>query len=88
MKCSNCQSGNTQTVKMMCLSGSSSSDSSAVGINTQLNVGIAKINTDSMSSLAKMYYPGKKTSNQLRTKRNSQKKGHKSMRIPRIYLDT
>lgn len=58
MNCPSCSSDNTQTIKMMCLNSSSASYSTAVGINSNLGIGVAQINTTSQSSLARIYHPG------------------------------
>jgi hypothetical protein len=58
MNCPSCKSENTQTIKMMCLSGSSSSAATAIGINSSFDLGVAKINSNVKTTLVNMYDPG------------------------------
>ena len=58
--CIACNSKNTQTIKMMCLSGATSGTSTAVGVTTSLDVGAAAISSNSQTHLAALYNPGSK----------------------------
>lgn len=62
MNCQNCSSDNTQTVKMACLSGSTTGSSTAIGINTNLSVGVASIDSKSQTHLVSTLKPGPKPS--------------------------
>lgn len=57
--CPSCKSTNTQTIKMMCLSGTSSGSSTGVGISSDLDIGVGRINTNSQTALAEKFTPGK-----------------------------
>lgn len=58
IKCQKCSGDNVQTVKMACLSGSSTGTSTAFGISTDLNLGMATIDTKSSTHLAAKLQPG------------------------------
>ena len=60
--CPSCKSDNTQTIKMTVMSGTTAGKSTAVGINTNLDVGVASIGTKSQTNLAATLNPGQKPS--------------------------
>lgn len=60
MNCPSCSSDNTQTIKMMCLSGTTTGTSTAVGVSSNLDVGVAAIGSHSQTNLAAQYNPGVK----------------------------
>ena len=64
MNCPACESDNTQTVKMAVMSGTSSGKSTAIGINTSLDIGVAKITTNSQTKLVATLNPGPKPKNE------------------------
>lgn len=59
-KCEKCSGDNIQTIKMACLSGSSTGTSTAVGITSSLSVGVAAIDTKSQTNLVATLRPGPK----------------------------
>lgn len=62
MKCQNCSSDNTQTIKMTCLSGSTTGTSTAIGISSNLSVGVASIDSKTQTHLVSTLKPGPKPS--------------------------
>lgn len=60
--CPTCKSDNTQTVKMTVMSGTTAGKSTAVGINTNLDVGVASVGTRTQTTLAASLNPGQKPS--------------------------
>ena len=64
--CPYCKSGNYQTIKMMCLSQTSSGSSTGIGVSTDLDIGVGTINTNTQSVLAKKYIPGQDPVNESR----------------------
>jgi len=60
IKCQKCSGDNVQTIKMACLSGSTTGTSTAFGISTDLSVGMATIDTKSQSNLVTKLKPGPK----------------------------
>lgn len=61
-KCDKCSGDNIQTIKMACLSGSTTGTSTAVGINSNLSFGVAAIDTKSQTNLVATLRPGPKPS--------------------------
>ena len=57
MYCPKCNSENTQTLKMMCLSGTTTGTSTAVGVTSDLHLGAAVIGSRSQTNLAANYDP-------------------------------
>lgn len=55
--CPSCHSENTQTIKMMCLSGTTSGSSSGIGVTSDLDVGVGTLNSESQTALAEKYTP-------------------------------
>jgi len=60
MKCEKCSGDNIQTIKMACLSGSTTGTSTAIGVSSSLSVGMATIDTKSQSNLVAKLKPGPK----------------------------
>ncbi len=56
--CPVCKSENTQSIKMMCLSGTSTGRSTGVGVSTDLDIGIGRLNSKTQTALAKKHAPG------------------------------
>lgn len=56
--CPSCKSENTQSIKMMCLNGTSSGSSTGVGVSSDLDVGVGRISSNSQTKLAKKFTPG------------------------------
>jgi hypothetical protein len=61
--CPSCKSDNTQTIKMMCLGGSSTSASAGVGVTSNLHVGVGIAGSSSQTKLAAKFNPGIKPDN-------------------------
>lgn len=58
MNCPSCKSNSTQTIKMACLSGTTTGKSTVVGgMISNLDVGVAAINSRYQTQLAAMYSP-------------------------------
>ena len=62
MKCPKCESQSTQTIRMVCMAGSSTGASTAVGVDSEGTVGVAKIGTKSQTQLAASLTPGPRPS--------------------------
>lgn len=58
MICPSCQGENTQTIKMVLLSGSSTSKGNIVGVDSNGDVGVAGISAGSKTNLAASLDPG------------------------------
>jgi hypothetical protein len=58
MNCPICQDDNTQSIKMVILGGSSTNNGKAVGVDLNLDVGIAKLSSTSQTKLAALLDPG------------------------------
>ena len=56
--CPSCNNENIQTIKMMCLSGTTSGSSTAVGVPSGLELGVGIISNNSKTNLASAYIPG------------------------------
>lgn len=61
--CPACKSENTQSIKMMCLNGTTTGAAFAVGANTHLDIGVASINSKAETKLVSQYSPGEKPTN-------------------------
>jgi len=61
-RCEKCAGDHIQTIKMACLSGSTTGTSTAVGISSNLSVGVAAIDTKSQTNLVATLRPGSKPS--------------------------
>ncbi|MHB8056819.1 MAG: double zinc ribbon domain-containing protein [Desulfuromonadaceae bacterium] len=57
--CPSCKSHNVQSIKMMCLNGTSSGRSTGIGVSSNLDVGVGSMNSTSQTALAKQFSPGK-----------------------------
>ena len=55
--CPSCKSENTQSIKMMCLSGTSSGSSTGVGVSSDLDIGVGRLNSNSQTALAERFTP-------------------------------
>lgn len=62
MNCPSCQSETTQTIKMVLLSGSSTSKGKAVGVDIRGDVAVADMSSKSRTNLAASLDPGAKPS--------------------------
>lgn len=60
MKCPSCQSENTQTIKMVYLSGSSTGRATAVGLDNHGDLAVAQLGSKSQTNLAASFNPGRK----------------------------
>lgn len=58
MNCPSCQSETTQAIKMVLLSGSSTSKGKAVGVDIRGDVAVANMSSESMTNLAASLDPG------------------------------
>lgn len=56
--CPSCQSENTQSIKTMCLAGTSTNATTAFGVSSDLDIGVGRINTNSQTALAEKFTPG------------------------------
>ena len=59
--CPSCQSENTQSIKTMCLAGTSSNSTTVFGISSALDIGVGRINTTSQTELAKKHLLSQKS---------------------------
>lgn len=55
--CPSCQSNNTQTIKMMCLNGTTSGSTTGIGVSSDLDIGAGKLNSESKTALAEKFTP-------------------------------
>jgi hypothetical protein len=63
--CPSCKSDNTQSIKMMCLNGTSSGRSTGFGMSSDLDVGVGTMNSESQTELAKKFTPGNSPSDNI-----------------------
>lgn len=56
--CPTCGSENIQTIKMMCMAGTSSGSAIGGGVSTDLDLGVGKMDINTRSALAEKYTPG------------------------------
>lgn len=56
--CPSCKSPNTQTIKLMCMMGTTETNSTAIGLSSQMDLFAANLNSNSRTTLAASYLPG------------------------------
>ncbi len=62
--CPSCKSENTQSIRMMCLSGTTSNSLTGFGVSSDLDIGAGRINSNSRTVLAAKFMPGENPQNQ------------------------
>jgi hypothetical protein len=58
--CPSCKSENTQKIEVMVMNGTTSGSSTAIGVTSHLDLGVARIKSSSQTTLASTYVPPKK----------------------------